>query len=272
MNALSIDVEDWFCTHNISHLIPRENWEYCELRVAKSTERILRLLEKHNTRATFFILGWIAERLPQLVQEIEQRGHEIGVHGYNHLLLTKTTPVAFEEDLTKAIAVLKGSGLRQEILGFRAPSFTLVESTRWALPILERHNIRYDSSVFPVGFHPDYGMPEAPLTPFKITENLYEFPLTCIEIFGRRIPCSGGAYFRIFPYFFIKLGIKKCNAQGRPAIFYLHPWELDPEQPRIKLPWMKRFRHYYNLHKVEDRLDRLLSDFHFTTVKEVLNL
>jgi polysaccharide deacetylase family protein (PEP-CTERM system associated) len=257
----------------MSRIIKREDWSGCELRAHKSTKRILDLLEKHGARATFFVLGWIAERLPELVREIEGRGHEIATHGYSHLLLTEITPREFEEDLDRALEIISRCGVKQEVIGFRAPSFTIVEKTRgWALPMLERYGLKYDSSIFPIGFHPDYGVADAPLTPYKITERLYEFPLSCIEMFGRRFPFSGGAYFRLFPYSYTKFCINRCNAIGRPAIFYLHPWEIDHEQPRIDLPPVKRLRHYHNLDKTEKRLDALLSDFKFTTIKEVLGL
>lgn len=272
-NAMSIDLEDWFCVHNLSGVIKKTDWDNCELRVYESTKRILNLLDKHQTHATFFVLGWVAERLPKLILEIEEKGHEIAVHGYNHLLLTEITPGEFEEDLAKSVATLKGCGVRQTPLGFRAPSFTVVEKTRkWALEALEKHGFKYDSSVFPIGFHPDYGVADAPLAPYKITDNLYEFPMSCLEVFGKRLPFSGGGYFRLFPYSYTKLCMKRCNAQGRSAIFYLHPWELDPGQPRIKLPRSKAFRHYRNLDQTEKRLDALLGDFQFTTVREVLGL
>ena len=272
-NAMSIDLEDWFCVYVLSEAIQRADWDQCDLRVLQSTRRVLELFDKHNTRATFFVLGYVAERLPELIRDIDARGHEIATHGYNHQLITRITPGEFEHDLVRAIDVLKNScGVQQDIIGFRAPSFTIVEQTRWALDILEQHNIRYDSSVFPIGFHPDYGMPDSPLAPYKVTENLWEFPLSCVDILGRRLPCSGGGYFRLFPYRFTRYCIKKCNRQGRPVVFYLHPWELDPDQPRIDLPWDKKFRQYNNLHKTEKRLDALLKHFEFTTIREVLGL
>jgi polysaccharide deacetylase family protein (PEP-CTERM system associated) len=273
MNAMSIDLEDWFCVHNLSAVIDKKNWDKCELRVYESTSRILNLLNKHATRATFFVLGWIADRIPELVREVEAGGHEIAVHGYDHLLLTEITPAQFEEDLVRALKALENCGIQQPVLGFRAPSFTIVEATRlWALTILEKHNFKYDSSIFPVGFHPDYGDSNAPLSPFRITDRLYEFPLSCLDVFGMRLPFSGGGYFRLLPYAYTKYFMKRCNAMGRPAIFYLHPWELDTGQPRLKLPRAKEFRHYHNLDKTEERLDSLLRDFHFTSIKEVLAL
>jgi len=272
-NAMSIDLEEWFCVHNFSQVIQNKDWDKCESRVYNSTRRILDLLERHNTRATFFVLGWVAERLPELIREIEARDHEIAVHGYNHLLLTEITPSEFDEDLARALEAIENCGVKQKILGFRAPSFTVVEKTReWALRILEKYNLKYDSSIFPVGFHPDYGVPDAPLSPYKITDRLIEFPMSCIEMFGRRLPFSGGGYFRLFPYAYTKFCIKQCNRLGRPAVFYLHPWEIDFEQPKMDLPASKRFRHYHNLDKTEQRLDKLLSDFQFTTLKEVLGL
>jgi polysaccharide deacetylase family protein (PEP-CTERM system associated) len=271
-NAMSVDLEDWFCAHNLSQTIAREDWDKCELRVRESAQRILDLLEKYDTRATFFILGWIAERAPDLVSDIARRGHEIGLHGHKHLLLTQITPLEFEEDLTRALKALRSAGIQQEILGFRAPSFTVVEKTLWALDILEKHDIKYDSSVFPVGFHPDYGIPDAPLGPYKITDHLYEFPLSTVECFGLRWPCSGGGYFRLLPYSYTKYCIKRCNRSGRPVAFYIHPWELDAEQPRVALHWSKRIRHYYNLKKTELRFECLLREFQFGTMREVLGL
>jgi polysaccharide deacetylase family protein (PEP-CTERM system associated) len=272
-NAMSIDLEDWFCVNNLSHVIKREDWDNCELRVYASTKRVLNLFDKHKTKATFFVLGWIAERLPELIREIEGKGHEIAVHGYNHLLLTEITCEQFDEDLARALEAINRCEIKQVPMGFRAPSFTVVEKTRdWAMRTLEKYAFKYDSSVFPVGFHPDYGVASAPLDPYKITDALYEFPMSCLEMFGKRLPFSGGGYFRLFPYSYTKLCMKRCNALGRSAVFYLHPWELDPGQPKVKLPRSKALRHYYNLDQTEKRLDRLLGDFHFTTVKEVLGL
>ena len=273
-NAISIDLEDWFCVKNLSGAIKRSDWDSCELRVAETTERLLTLFDQHQTRATFFVLGWIAEKVPDLIRKIEAAGHEIAVHGYNHLLLTEISPDEFELDLAKALQVIEECGLKSRPIGFRAPSFTMVEKTKpWALPILEKYNFKYDSSVFPIGFHPDYGIPDSPLSPYKISDGLHEFPMSCLELFGRRFPFGGGGYFRLFPYASTKYCIKKVNDGGRPAMFYLHPWELDPGQPRIKdLSLSKRIRHYRNLDQTEKRFERLLKDFEFTTIREVLEL
>jgi polysaccharide deacetylase family protein (PEP-CTERM system associated) len=273
-NAISIDLEDWFCVRNLSSAIRREDWASCELRVRESTRRLIDLFHRHNTKGTFFVLGWVAERIPELIKELEDRGHEIAVHGYNHLLLTEISPEEFDEDLARGLDAIRQCGVQSRPVGFRAPSFTMVKATKeWALPILEKHQFKYDSSVFPIGFHPDYGMVEAPLSPYKITPNLHEFPISCVEVFGKRFPFSGGGYFRLFPYTYTKYCMQKVNDMGRPAVFYLHPWELDPGQPRVKnLSLFQRFRHYRNIDQTEKRLDRLLGDFEFTTIREVLGL
>lgn len=269
VNALSIDLEDWFCVHNLSSVIKKEDWDKCEYRVEKNSSKILDLLDKYNTKATFFVLGWIAEKSPQLIKEIENRGHEIASHGYYHTLITSLTPEEFESDLKRGVEAIKKTGVTQEILGFRAPSFTIVDKTKWALEILEKNNFKYDSSVFPVSFHPDYGIGDVPLSPYKITKGILEFPMSVALFFWKKIPFGGGGYFRLFPYFITKYLFGKVNREGRPVIFYLHPWEIDPGQPKMKLPMLKKFRHYNNLNKTEKRFDRLLNDFQFTTLKNL---
>ena len=271
LNALSIDLEDWFCVANLRHIFEIKDWGGCDLRVEQSTAKILELLDKYNVIATFFVLGWIAERVPSLIAEIADKGHEIATHGYSHTLLTEMTPSEFESDLRKALAVTNDI-VDCEIIGFRAPSFTVTGKTMWAVDVLKENGINYDSSVFPAGFHPDYGMPNADLNVFEYDNGLIEFPLTCVEIFGKRIPCGGGGYFRLYPYPVTKFLLSKCNRQGRSALFYLHPWEFDPDQPKVKLPPIKRFRHYNNLEKTFGRFERLLNDFKFTTVRGVLGL
>jgi polysaccharide deacetylase family protein (PEP-CTERM system associated) len=253
-------------------VIDRDRWDACELRVDASTRRVLELLDRHDTRATFFVLGWVADRVPGLIREIERRGHEIASHGYGHQLLTTLTPAEFETDLVRSLEAIRKAGVTREVLGYRAPSFTVVEKTKWALPILERHAFRYDSSMMPVGFHPDYGVPGGPLDPFMVGDTLHEFPLSCVEVLGRRVPCCGGGYFRLLPYAFTRRGIRRCNADGRQVVFYFHPWEIDPGQPRVRLPLGKRIRHYYGLAAMERKLERLLTDFRFTTVREALGL
>lgn len=266
INAISIDLEDWFCAYNLR--IPSQDWDKQELRVVDNTHRILDLFAKHNVTATFFVLGWFAEHVPTLIREIERRGHEIATHGYSHTVLTAMTPAEFETDLQRALNCTRAC-VNQPILGFRAPSFTITSKTLWAFDILAKHDIVYDSSIFPISGHPDYGIGDAPLTIHQ-RGALTEVPMSVAEIAGKRVPCSGGGYFRLFPYTVTKFLMTQCHRQGRPVIFYLHPWEIDPAQPRRPLSLTKRLRHYINLDKTLARLDRLLADFEFASIKRIL--
>ena len=270
-NALSIDVEDWFCANNLSEIINIKDWEKYESRIKQNTFKILSILDRRSVNATFFVLGWIAERFPEIVRKIDDEGHEIATHGYSHSLLTRITPQEFEKDLCRSIEII-GKYTEQDIIGFRAPSFSITKATFWAFDVLKKYKIKYDSSIFPVNFHPDYGVPDVPEGPYKVKIDLWEFPLSCFNVFGQRVPCSGGGYFRVFPYFFTKYGIRKCNNKGMPIVFYFHPWELDPDHPEINLSFIRKFRHYYNLDKTEKRLEQLLDDFEFTTMRKVLGL
>jgi polysaccharide deacetylase family protein (PEP-CTERM system associated) len=267
---MSVDVEDWFCVHNLSRLIPYADWDKCESRVERSTTRLLDLFGKHRVEATFFVLGWVADRFPDLVREIERRGHEVATHGYSHQLLTFMQPEDFRADLQRSLVVLART-TSQAVRGFRAPSFSLTKKTLWAVDILRESGIQYDSSVFPVAFHPDYGIADADLRPHRLAEGLTELPMGVAEVLGRRIPCSGGGYFRLYPYAVTRALMRRCNQQGRPVMFYLHPWEADPEQPRVAgLSWSKRFRHYNNLDRTEERLEWLLNDFAFTSARQLI--
>lgn len=268
-NIFTIDLEDWFCSHNLQPFLRKNDWNNLELRVVDSTRIILKLLRKYRAEATFFVLGWIAEKVPSLIREIEDDGHEIASHGYSHTLITSMSPQAFREDLAKSLEVTEPL-IKTPIRGFRAPAFTITNQTSWALPILKEFQFTYDSSIYPIGFHPDYGMPESPLEIYDHTCGIVEIPLSCAVIAGKRIPCSGGGYFRLFPYFIFRQLLNLCNEQKRPVVFYLHPWELDPFQPRIQLPMLTRFRHYNNLHTVSRKLERLLSDFEFTSVRNLM--
>ncbi|MCX6162785.1 MAG: DUF3473 domain-containing protein [Ignavibacteriae bacterium] len=270
VNAISIDVEDWFCVYNLESIINKSEWGKYEYRADRNIIKILDLFQKYGVKGTFFILGWIADKSPDIIKEIENRGHEIGLHSYLHPLITKSSPDEFTKDVEKGLNAIIKTGIKQDIIGFRAPSFSLTKKTMWALDILRSFNIKYDSSVFPVGFHPDYGIIDAPLSPYSISDNMIEFPMTVAKVFGRRIPCSGGGYFRFYPYWITKKLLKNVNRDKRPAVFYLHPWEIDPGQPRVDLPMFKKFRHYNNLHKTEIRLEKLLKDFKFTTIKNIL--
>jgi polysaccharide deacetylase family protein (PEP-CTERM system associated) len=270
VNVMSVDVEDWFCVHNLSRLIPYADWDKCESRVERGTARLLDLFGKHGVEATFFVLGWVADRFPDLVREIERRGHEVATHGYSHQLLTFMRPEDFRADLQRSLVALART-TTQQVRGFRAPSFSLTKRTLWAIDILRESGIQYDSSVFPVGFHPDYGIADADLRPHRLAEGLTELPMGVAEVLGRRIPCSGGGYFRLYPYVVTRALMRRCNQQGRPVMFYLHPWEADPEQPRVSgLSWSKRFRHYNNLDRTEERLESLLTDFAFTSARKLI--
>jgi polysaccharide deacetylase family protein (PEP-CTERM system associated) len=269
-NMMSVDVEDWFCVYNLSRLIPYATWDTCESRVERATLRLLDLFAAHRAEATFFVLGWVAERFPDLVKEIERRGHEVASHGYSHRLLTFMRPDEFRADLGRSLEILAATA-SQPVRGFRAPSFSVTRETLWAADILRESGLGYDSSVFPVGLHPDYGIPDAGLTPYQLTEGVTELPMGVAEVMGRRIPCCGGGYFRLYPYRMTRWLMRRCNAEGRPVMFYLHPWEIDPGQPRVSgLPWSKRFRHYNNLERAEARLERLLSDFSFISARSLL--
>jgi polysaccharide deacetylase family protein (PEP-CTERM system associated) len=271
-NVMSIDVEDWFCVYNLSRLIPYSDWDNCESRVEGSTIRLLDLFARHQVEATFFVLGWVADRFPDLVREIERRGHEVATHGYSHRLLTFMQPEEFRADLRRSLEVLAKTA-SQEVRGFRAPSFSVTQKTLWAIGIMKECGIQYDSSVFPVDFHPEYGIKDAELRPHPLSEGLTELPMGVAELLGRRVPCCGGGYFRLYPYWMTRWLMQRCNQQGRPVMFYLHPWEADPGQPRVEgLPWSKRFRHYTNLDKTEERMERLLGDFSFTSVRKFLAL
>ncbi|NVB40987.1 DUF3473 domain-containing protein [Pseudenhygromyxa sp. WMMC2535] len=259
-NLLSIDLEDWFCVSNFDELIPRAAWDACESRVERSTEKLLELFERRGVVATFFVLGWVAERAPDLIRTLANAGHEVACHGYGHNRLGQLDPASFDADLGRALAILRELS-PAPVVGYRAPSFSLTRETLWAIPVLRRHQITWDSSIFPFGAHPEYGIADAPVDPFWLDEGLLELPMSVVELGGRRMPCTGGGYFRLYPYALSQALIQRCNAAGRPAIFYAHPWEFDPDQPRMPLPAVKRFRHYNNLGATLERLDRLLGAF-----------
>lgn len=271
LNAFSVDVEDWFCAQNVTKKFGTDSWERLEPRIEGNLEVILGMLADHDIKATFFILGWIAEKYPELVKRIDAQGHEIATHGFTHTPVTSMTPEEFTMDLERSLKAIRTS-TNQEIIGFRAPSFSINDRTRWAFEILKEHGIKYDSSVFPVGFHPDYGLKDSPLRPHEVSEGLTEFPMSCMRFLGRNIPIAGGAYFRLYPYWFTKICVNKINKENRSIIFYVHPWEIDLKQPRHDLGFLKNIRHYKNLHKTEQRLTKLFNDFKFSTIRKVLDL
>lgn len=271
VNALSFDIEDWFQVENLKGAIAADSWDACDLRVVNNTRKILALLQRHDTRATFFILGWVAERCPDLVREIAAAGHEIASHGYGHELVYNQSPDEFRRDLRRSKEILEGL-TGSQVRGYRAPSFSINPETPWALDVLVDEGFTYDSSVFPTSFHDRYGFSGSSLSPFRFGNGLVELPLSTVRIGGKNIPAAGGGYFRLFPYLFFRHLAQRINAEGRALVFYLHPWELDPEQPRIPIRHDYRFRHYVNLHRTGQRLDRLLGDFRFGVMGELANL
>lgn len=274
VNALTIDVEDYFQVSNFASLIPFKEWKNYKLRVVENTKRILGILDEYNTKATFFVLGWLAECVPELVREIFEKGHEIASHGYAHKLLYEQDPDGFRSDVARSKHILEGI-TGSQLNGYRAPSFSITNKTLWALKILSEEGYKYDSSIFPIQDHDRYGIPNA--SPFlhtiRLGENdkLVEFPLSTTKVLGRRFPIAGGGYLRLLPYAFMKWGIRSINRQGFPAIVYLHPWELDTRQPRVNVDWFTRFRHYGNISKTEGKLRQLLHDFEFSTAQSVLS-
>ncbi|GAA0839909.1 DUF3473 domain-containing protein [Marinobacter szutsaonensis] len=272
-NALTIDVEDYFQVAALAEAVSPDDWDSMEYRVEGNTERLLELLDRHNTRATFFTLGWVAERSPELVRRIRAAGHEVASHGYSHQLIYNQTPDVFREETRRSKAILEDI-LGEPVTGYRAASYSITSRSRWALDILAEEGFTWDSSIFPV-HHDRYGMPGTPHEPYLLkTPNgatLTEFPLSTCDLGSYRLPIAGGGYFRLFPYWLTQWGLGKINRSGKPFIFYLHPWEIDTGQPRLKVKALSRFRHYNNLGKCMGRLERLLGDFRFGSVSEVLS-
>ena len=273
VNAFSIDVEDYFQVAALSGAIPRESWPSREYRVESNTERILSLLEAKHVRATFFVLGWVAERSPGLVKRIAAGGHEIACHGFSHELIYRQSPGLFHEETLRAKSHLEDL-IAERVLGYRAASFSITRHSLWALDILLDLGFAYDSSIFPIR-HDRYGIPGAAREPGKVAapsqRTMVEFPMSAARFCGLRIPVSGGGYFRILPYWLTRAGLRQINGrEGRPFAFYVHPWEVDPDQPVVKVGALSRFRHYTNLDQCAGRLARLLDDFAFATMREVL--
>lgn len=262
-NALTIDVEDYFQVSAFAPHIPRSEWPIRECRVERNVASILAMLDDHDTKATFFTLGWIAERYPGVVREIVANGHELASHGYGHERASDQTPDSFYADINVAKLLLEDlSGC--EVRGYRAPSFSIGEQNLWAFECLERAGYHYSSSIYPIQ-HDHYGMPSAPRHAHPIG-NLLEIPATTLRFFNRNWPASGGGYFRLMPYGLSRWMIERINrVDNMPAVFYFHPWEVDIEQPRIPgISAKTRFRHYLNIHRMESRLRRLLADFSWT--------
>ena len=272
-NALTVDVEDYFQVSAFAKSIDYKDWDNHSLRVERNTQRLMDMFDEAQVKATFFVLGWVADRNKSLIKEIAARGHEVACHGYSHQLVYNQSPEVFREETVRSKALLEDI-VQMPVRGYRAASYSITKESLWALDILAEAGFTYDSSIFPVR-HDRYGIPDAEETPHILTtpkgHSLVEFPLSTAKIFNYKLPVAGGGYFRLYPYALTKAGLRQINRRQQPFIFYLHPWEIDPEQPKIEASWFSRFRHYNNLDKCESRLQRLMKDFQFTTAAQVLD-
>lgn len=271
-HALSVDVEDYFHVAALSSVISVEDWDRMPSRVVRNTQRLLRLFNRTGHQATFFVLGWVAKRYPALVREIHDAGHEVASHGYSHQLVYNQTPAVFAAETRRSKHILEDI-IQAPVTGYRAASYSITQDSLWALDILAELGFFWDSSIFPIR-HDRYGIPNSPRAPYTIRTAgghlIREFPLTTARVMGMTVPAAGGGYFRQFPYSVFRYLFNQASFDGkRPQMFYLHPWEIDPDQPRFEdAPWFSRFRHYTNLDRCEGRLERLLQDFRFGTVSQ----
>jgi polysaccharide deacetylase family protein (PEP-CTERM system associated) len=271
VHCLSFDVEEYFQVSAFWTEARRQQWDRLESRVETSTRKIADHLAAHGTRATFFILGWVAERHPGLVKALAMAGHEIASHGYGHELVTAQSPAEFREDVRKAKRILEDL-VGQPVFGYRAPSFSITRKTLWALSILVQEGYLYDTSVFPI-VHDRYGIPGAKPTSHQLDTDagpIWEIPPSTFKLFRARLPIAGGGYFRLFPYPLLRRLLRRVEREGHPLVMYLHPWELDPDQPKMQGPLLSRARHYLNLRRTEPRFVSLLKDFQFAPLKEAL--
>jgi polysaccharide deacetylase family protein (PEP-CTERM system associated) len=263
VNYLTIDVEDYFQVSAFEDVIRPEDWDGMEHRVVRNTENVLSILAEFDTKATFFIVGWVAEKFPNLVRAVHAQGHKIGCHSYWHRKVYDLSPEEFREDTARVKSILEGI-IDEPVLGYRAPSYSITQKSLWALDILKDLGFAYDSSIFPI-YHDTYGIPGSPRFAYSHPNGLVEYPISTVRMLGGNLPISGGGYFRLFPYGFSRLFLRSLNGtEKQPFVFYLHPWEVDPDQPRMRqAKWLSRFRHYNNLDATATRLRRLLSDFSF---------
>ncbi len=269
VNLLTFDIEDWFHTSALRQFIEEERWDNLESRAITNVRLILELLARHQTRATFFILGWMAEHYPQLVQEIDRAGHEIASHGYRHKLIYELDRETFREYVRRSKQLLEDL-TGKAVVGYRATSFSIVKDTLWALDVLHEFGFVYDASMFPVR-HDIYGIDGFPRVPFVLRNGLIEIPASTLRLGGKNLPIAGGGYLRLYPYWVTQKGIQRLNRSGHPVLVYMHPWELDPDCPRVaNADGLTRFRQYVNLHKTKARLQRLLTDFHFMPVSDYI--
>jgi len=272
--AFTVDVEDYFQVDAFSDVIPVSTWSDYEPRVVANTSRLLDLLDEHQVRGTFFVLGWIAERHADLVRNIAGRGHEVASHGMSHQRVVTQSPELFRRETRDSKRLLEDL-IQAPVVGYRAATYSITVQSLWALDILHEEGFLYDSSIFPVR-HDRYGIPDAKTAPHRLEtpggKAIVEYPLTAARIFGVNIPVAGGGYFRLLPYGLTRRGLRRVQAEGRAVAFYLHPWEVDPGQPRIRgARWRSRFRHYLNLDRTLPRLNRLLRDFQFSTMRDCLS-
>jgi polysaccharide deacetylase family protein (PEP-CTERM system associated) len=269
-HALTIDLEEFFQIHALSDVVPVRSWDTFTSTVRANTEKILDLLDQASISATFFCLGWIAERNRQLIRDIHARGHEIACHGHLHQIITSQTPPVFREDVSRAKGVLEEC-TGSPVLGYRAPTYSITGKTLWALDVLEELGFLYDSSIFPI-YHDNYGIPDAPRHPHRLPGRaLVEFPISTLRMGSVNIPVSGGGYFRLFPYPVTRAALRYLERCGEPFIFYLHPWEIDRSNPRLDgMTRLSRFRTYVGIHRSLARFRTLIGDFSFSTVQNVL--
>jgi polysaccharide deacetylase family protein (PEP-CTERM system associated) len=266
-NYLTIDVEDYYQVSAFDKICSPFHWDHYPSRVVDNTERILDILDRFGIRATFFVLGWTARKFPELIMKINEKGHDIGCHSYYHRLVYTLSPDEFREDSRQAKDVLEQI-IGRAVRGYRAPSYSITRCCDWVFDILEELGFEFDSSIFPI-YHDRYGDPGAPRFRFQIPgHRLIEYPISTFSLFGQKIPIAGGGYFRLLPYFLTSKALTKINLKERqPFVFYIHPWEIDPKQPKMKgVSTMAKFRHYINLEKTTDRLTRLLQDFQFAPI------
>ena len=273
LNALTIDVEEYFHVTAFARHIDPKDWDGYPRRVENNTNRLLELLAERETHATFFILGWVAERCPGLVRQIHGAGHAIGCHGYSHQAIYRGSREDFRRDVRRGKTVLEDL-VSVAVTSYRAPSYSITTKTIWALELLGEEGFEYDSSIYPI-VHDLYGIPGASrfpyLRPLKGGKKIKEFPPSTVRFFGMNFPVAGGGYLRLLPYHITSWAIRRINeVENQPAMIYLHPWEIDPDQPRISGPWLSRFRHYQNLHTTEVKLKKLLQEFSFCTMEKAL--
>lgn len=272
VNAMSVDVEDYFQVSAFERVVRRDVWPAFLSRVSANTDRLLDLFAREQVHATFFILGWVAERFPALVRRIVDEKHEVASHGYAHRLVYHQTPEEFRSDIRRAKAAIEDAA-GVPVTGYRAPSFSVTRDCLWAFDVLAEEGYAYDTSVYPI-HHDRYGIPDAPRHPYLVTRPagaIWEVPGSTVRLAGVNLPIGGGGYFRILPYAWIRWGFGHLNRiEGRPGVFYLHPWEIDPLQPRFRVPLLSRFRHYYRLASTESQLTRLVREFRFGPVCDLL--